>query len=138
MKIRKKHTLRIVRNKEKNSSAKDWALLGSVIGNILQAIGQASTARTLSAAQEALQRVTADRNFLMNKLKKWQMAYLSLKDKADKLERGFIELRNELSSQTEEIYRLQKDQLSKDDEINRLKRENAALKEENEKLKKKD
>jgi len=130
----KKKRRKAVSKKQKETTFTDWALLGSVIGNILQAINQAKTAQDLDSARLTLQKVTVDRNILVRTLRQWQKGYLILKSKAAKLEDGFIELKNAFSKQNEELYKLHQEQLATNEQNKSLKKENKRLKAENEKL----
>ncbi len=113
---------------QKDTVVKDWALLGSVITNIVQAINQAVTTRDLAAARTLLQRIKVDRDTLVRELRQWQNAYLSLKGKADRLEHGFIDLKKAISRQNDDLYKLQQELLNKDEQIKNLEKENAELK----------
>ncbi len=95
---------------------KDWALLGSALGNIFQGLNQASTKDTLKTTEMALQRVTEAKDYFEGKLREWQKAYSSLKAKVVELERDLSQYQNELSS-------LRKQLQAKDDEIASLKSE---------------
>lgn len=127
----KRKRRKAVSKKQKETTFTDWALLGSVIGNILQAINQAKTAQDLDSARLTLQKVTVDRNILVRTLRQWQKGYLMLKSKAAKLEDGFIELKNAFSKQNEELYKLHQEQLVRDEQNENLKKENEKLKAEN-------
>jgi len=133
----KKKRRKTVSKKQKESAFTDWALLGSVIANILQATNQATTTQDLNVARRALQRIGVERKKLIYNLNQWRKAYLLLKNRADKLEHKFIELKNAISKQNEDLYKLQQEEIAVEEENEKLKAENKILIKELKKLKKK-
>jgi peptidoglycan hydrolase CwlO-like protein len=95
---------------------KDWALLGSAVGHLLQAANQSSTETMLEQTKIDLLRVRLAKDYFEGKLKGWQKAYSVLKDKVGSLEK-------ELSQYKKEFEVLKKQQQEKDAEITRLKKE---------------
>lgn len=133
----KRKRRKAVSKKQKESTFTDWALLGSVIVNILQATNQATTTQDLNVARRALQRIRVERKKLIYNLNQWRKVYLSLRDKADKLEHKFIELKNAISKQNEDLYKLQQEEIAVEEKNEKLKAENRLLVKELKNLKKK-
>jgi len=103
------------------SNGKDFALLASALGNILQAVKQASTETELKNVRDILLKVKEDRAFLESKLKEWQRAYKALKEKTERLEAA-------ISEQNELIFKVQNEISKKEEEIAFVKKENEELK----------
>lgn len=133
----KKKRRKAVSKKQKETTFTDWALLGSVIINILQATNQATTTQDLNVARRALQKIRVERKKLIYNLYQWRKAYLSLKNKADILEHKFIELKNAISKQNEDLYKLQQEEIAVEEENEKLKAENRILIKELKKIKEK-
>src|SRR3989339_264704 len=108
-----------VRNMTKKSKKvsgewKDWALLASALGHIVQGVNQSSTKTTLRQTEEALLRITEAKNYFEGKLREWQKAYSLLQNRVDSLER-------ELLQYQKAIEHLKKQQQEMDKENSRLK-----------------
>ncbi|MBI4727693.1 hypothetical protein HY768_10835 [candidate division TA06 bacterium] len=112
---------------------KDAIFISSVIGNLLQAIGQAEKAKNLQTAQNALSRVTAEREYLKSQLRLWITDNAKLKNHALQLEKEMSELRKMTEALSQQIYSLKRQQNENDSMIVKLKKENEELRKDNKK-----
>ncbi len=90
---------------------------GSLIGNILQAARQNETTQELRKTKN-------DKKVLLEKLKQFHRAYLSMKNQTEELKRRYFELERRVSEE-------QKEHL---EQYEKFVRENDRLKEENHRL----
>lgn len=113
--------------KTNSPQVKDAIFISSVIGNLLQAIGQAEKAKNLQAAQNALNRVTAEREYLKSQLRLWVNESNRLKHTAQSLVAEIDGLRTIITEQNSKIYAMNKQQVVHEKKIDTLTREKEQL-----------
>lgn len=113
--------------KTNTPQVKDAIFISSVIGNLLQAIGQAEKAKNLQTAQNALSRVTAEREYLKSQLRLWINESNRLKHTAKSLVAEIDGLGTIISEQNNKIYTMNKQQNEYEKKIDTLTREKEQL-----------
>jgi len=109
------------RVKENNASLKDYALAGSIIGNIFQAINQAETKNDLNIASQRLQELVKHKDSLVHLINNLQQRNLAHHQKAKELETKILSLENRLLSYEKTLNSLKNELHAKDAKIELLK-----------------
>ena len=92
-----------------SNELKDFALFGSILGNIIQAFKQIDTANNLQSVKQALHEVIDDKVRMESAVKGLQIMKLSLDRKVKELETENISLVKKLLEKDAEIVRLTKE-----------------------------
>lgn len=116
--------------KEQAARLEDWALLGSAIGNILQAFNAASLEKDLNKVRESLRSVSHHRDYLVARLRDWQLAYRRMERSAKSLQASMDCLREEaqayeqkLARNEQQMYKIRSKLAAREERIKRLEAE---------------